>query len=281
MKKLLILILLTPSIAFSQVRQNGLYGNGGTPSWDNIVGKKNLNIAPVKRSGFDSLAFVPNDSTLKIKAIQVIVPTGATVTPSSTDTTLTLTISGVATLTGTETLTNKTVNGVTLQTGGLTSEFLNRNGVYSTPSGGGGSPVAVYKVASDIVGTATTSYQDATGLSFSVTAGQAYSFTCIMTVTSTATTEGWSMSLTGPASPTYLSYTALPTQTSTGVVIGNLTSYDATPSTISTAFTTGSTGVMHGMIIPSSSGTVTMRFRSENATAGAITVKAGSSVLVY
>lgn len=104
MKKLLILILLIPSIAFSQKRQNGTYGNGGTPSWDNIVGKKNLNIAPVKRSGYDSLAYIPNDSTLKIKAISVVVPSGATVTPSSTDTTLTFTISGVATLTGAETI---------------------------------------------------------------------------------------------------------------------------------------------------------------------------------
>lgn len=88
MKHLLILILLVPSIAFSQIRQNGTYGNGGTPTWDNIVGKKNLNIAPVKRSTFDSLAYIPNDSTLKIKAFKITWPVGSVVSSVSTDTTL-------------------------------------------------------------------------------------------------------------------------------------------------------------------------------------------------
>jgi hypothetical protein len=52
-------------------------------------------------------------------------------------------------LTASQALTNKSVNGVTLQTGGSTSEFLNKNGVYSSPSGSGTIGYDVYNAKVD------------------------------------------------------------------------------------------------------------------------------------
>lgn len=153
MKKIIIaLLVLIPSVAFSQKRvaPTWLYGDSSVmatkarvmKSVDSIAGI-NSYVNIVKRTGFDSLSYLNNSTgVLNIKAIAVTLPTGGTVTPTVTDTTLSLALTGVVTLTGTENLTNKSVNGVTLTTGGSSSEYLNGAGTYSTPSGGGGSALS-------------------------------------------------------------------------------------------------------------------------------------------
>ena len=52
------------------------------------------------------------------------------------------------------TLTGKSINGVTLETGGATTEFLNKNGAYSTPSPAG----SVIKIEASIINGGTSSH---------------------------------------------------------------------------------------------------------------------------
>jgi hypothetical protein len=49
----------------------------------------------------------------------------------------------------TQNLWNKTYNGVDLEIGGSTSLFLNQNGTYTAPSGGGGTPAAYVEIEND------------------------------------------------------------------------------------------------------------------------------------
>lgn len=113
--------------------------SGGTPGGSNTQVQFNNagafgGISGVITNG-TSMQFSPNDLLIEGSGsggVTLNAPAtgGGTLTlPAGTDT-----IAGVA---AAQALTNKSVNGVTLTTGGATTSFLNANGAYSTPAGGG------------------------------------------------------------------------------------------------------------------------------------------------
>lgn len=125
---------------------------------------------------------------------------------------------------------------------------------------------------------------DVTGLSFSVTAGETYFFRFSVWYTAAATTTGSRWSVNGPASPTRLAYRSQYSLTATSETVNSgLTAYDqpAAANASSTATTTGGNiAVVEGIITPSASGTVSLRFASE-ISSSAIVAKPGSLLEWY
>jgi hypothetical protein len=117
---------------------------------------------------------------------------------------------------------------------------------------------------------------DVTGLSFSVTAGETYwfRFVCDYTAAAGATGSRWSVS--GPGSPTRLSYQSTYSLTTTTQTLNTgLTAYDLPAASNATSpTTTGNLAVVEGYITPSADGTVVARCASEVGSS-AIVAKAG------
>lgn len=123
---------------------------------------------------------------------------------------------------------------------------------------------------------------DITGLSFPVTAGEAYRFQFEIDYTAAATTTGARFSVSGPGSPTRLSYRSKYSLTATSETFNTgLTAYDLpAASNASSASTAGNTAIINGFIQPSATGTVIARFASEIANS-AIVAKRGSLLSWY
>ena len=119
--------------------------------------------------------------------------------------------------------------------------------------------------------------QDVTGLSFGVTAGQSYWFRASIQYTAAATTTGSRWSISGPASPTFLSYKSeYSLTTTTNTVNEGVSAYDSPAASNATSAATGAnTAIIEGVIRPSGNGNVIVRCASEVASS-AITAKAGS-----
>jgi hypothetical protein len=123
---------------------------------------------------------------------------------------------------------------------------------------------------------------DVTGLSFAVVANAKYYFRFNIEYTSAATATGSRWSISGPGSPTSLSYrlqnpllAALGTDAD---VTASSVAYDQPAGANATsANTAGNIVTMEGFIRPSANGTVIARFASEVASS-AIVAKAGSFV---
>jgi len=118
---------------------------------------------------------------------------------------------------------------------------------------------------------------DVTGLSFSVTAGNTYQFEATCAYTAAATTTGSRWSINGPAAPTLLNYTSRYTLTATTITTNSATAYDIPAASNATSLTAGNVAHITGIIKPSASGTVVVRFASEVASS-AIVAKAGSTL---
>lgn len=118
---------------------------------------------------------------------------------------------------------------------------------------------------------------DVTGLSFNVTAGSTYWFEADIAYTSAATTTGSRWSINGPASPTLLNYWSQYTLTATTITTNSATAYDIPAASNASSLTAGNIAIVGGIIKPSSSGTVTIRFASE-VSSSAIVAKAGSTL---
>lgn len=124
---------------------------------------------------------------------------------------------------------------------------------------------------------------DVTGLSFAVTAGEIYWFRFIIRYTAAATTTGSRWSVSGPASPTFVSFRTnaplIATVNSTdGTSRSHCVAYDAPATcnaTSAVAAGNGQVAIVEGFIQPSANGTVIARFASEVASS-AIVAKAGS-----
>jgi hypothetical protein len=138
-------------------------------------------------------------------------------------------------------------------------------------------------LGSDVASTASTSFQNITGLSFSVTSGTTYRFYALLVYTASATTIGLKGSLTSPAI-TLLAYTtrtplaAAGTATNDWVNGAATTDAAAITSSTSSVTTTGNIMIIEGVIKPSASGTLQLRFAPETATASGIVIKAGSTL---
>lgn len=147
----------------------------------------------------------------------------------------------------------------------------------------GGSEWTYVYLASDQAnnnGTANT-MQDVTGLSFAVTSGVKYEFEAVVVYTAAAATTGSRWSVNGPAVTTlhYRSRYSLGVQSITSNE--GLTSYDQPSVCNAASASTGSnTAVVQGVVQPSSSGTLAVRFASE-VSGSAITAKASFSYLRY
>ena len=155
------------------------------------------------------------------------------------------------------------------------SQFLNGQGAWATPAGGGGG--ATYVVLTADRTNATTSYADITDLSFAVSAATRYDIECLFQYNANATTTGIGIGWTGPASPTFT--TGQMISGLTGATIGGTTIVGNDTGAVTTASvaTTGNSATFHGVWSNgANAGTLQMRFKSEVAIAAAIIIKAGS-----
>lgn len=136
-------------------------------------------------------------------------------------------------------------------------------------------------VVGDTNTTVGTSYGNVTGLSWYGKAGEVYKFKATVVYDAAATGDGANFSVSGPASPTVLSYRSeVSTSASAQAVnFGNAYDLPASAQTTGSAFTTDNIAVVEGVISPSADGTIAIRGIAENAST--ITVQGASSVLTW
>lgn len=149
-------------------------------------------------------------------------------------------------------------------------------------AGGSGAAVNALNLvvlAADVVNNnaVANTIADITGLSFPVTAGEQYFFRFTIDYSSAATATGSRWSISGPASPTRLSYGSMYSLNAGANTINTgFSAYDLPAASNSgSATTTANIATIEGIITPSADGTVTGRFASE-ISSSAITVRAGS-----
>lgn len=134
------------------------------------------------------------------------------------------------------------------------------------------------------VSNSTTSYSSIAGLSFPVSAGNAYRFRFVITYTAPVATTGSRFSITGPtAGGTVVRYRGeWVLNETTRYPVESLQSFDApaTPSSSSSASTDNCIAYIEGTINAGSSGTVTARFASEVG-GSAIIVQSGVSYVEW
>lgn len=158
-------------------------------------------------------------------------------------------------------------------------------GLALTPAGripdGLGAHRRLLKLEEDVASTASTSFQDITGLKFDVLAGTDYRWFALLGYTCSATTIGLRVAVSAP-STTHLAYF-----TQTGIsATGSLdaawenaqSTTDAGTASTDSIATDGNILVMYGWIRPSAAGTVQLRFAPETATASGIVIEAGSTL---
>lgn len=108
--------------------------------------------------------------------------------------------------------------------------------------------------------TSTTSYADLTGLQFYAKAGNVYRFRFTVMTTANATTDGHAVSISGPASPTFLAYTGTQPTGAATQVITNGAAFDLPAAqTTTTATTAGNIHTVEGYIQPATSGNIVGR----------------------
>jgi hypothetical protein len=167
--------------------------------------------------------------------------------------------------------------GVVPASGGGTTNFLRADGTWTTPAGGN---TTIVTLASDVINNNATAntMANVTGLSFAVTANVTYRFRALVYYTAAATTTGSRWAISGPTSPTLIAYSSTYALTATTTTANNVAAYDVPAAcNASSASTTGNIAQIEGIIRPSASGTVIVRFASEIANS-AITAKAGSTI---
>lgn len=158
------------------------------------------------------------------------------------------------------------------------STFLRGDQSWATPAGGGGGPVTVRLTADRA--TTLTAYQDATGLSFAVTAGQFYSFYFWVMFQTAATTTGLNLSLNAPANNFLVFNVDTPTSATARTLSNRRAVNTGATATAIDAANANTLAVIRGTINPTASGTLIVRFASEIAGSN-VTVKAGSSGVLY
>jgi len=188
------------------------------------------------------------------------------------------------------TYTNVNVNGNNFTQ--LTTDIANYKSTYGENS----FPPATANIASDFT-TGSTTFVNVTGLQFPILANRAYNFRCDFLYTAAATTTGIAFAMTGPTSPTTFTYA---TRICTGIngtagqgticttastdaffeQVGNGDDSTATATTDTFSTTNPSFAKIEGIILNgANAGNLTARVKAE--VAANVTVKAGSSCIVY
>ena len=170
-----------------------------------------------------------------------------------------------------------TTKGLVPLSGGGTSTFLRADGSFAAPPGG--NYRTLITLGADVVNNNATlnTLADVTGLSFPVTAGITYRFEALIAYTSAAATTGSRWTINGPATPTLLSYTSAYPTSATGQTNNYASTYNSPAASNLSSLVNGNIAILTGIIRPSVSGTVVIRFASEIANS-AITTKAGSTL---
>ncbi len=131
-------------------------------------------------------------------------------------------------------------------------------------------------LAADVASANTANLlKDITDLSFDVTEGVTYRFYAIIPYTSGNTSTGSRWTINGPAA-SLLSYTSRYTLTAVAQTVNFCSAYNM-PVTFNASSLLTSLAIIEGVITPSASGTVVVRFASESGTV-AITAKAGATL---
>lgn len=165
------------------------------------------------------------------------------------------------------------LKGLVPASGGSATQYLSADGTFKTPAGG--SYRTLVTLASDQTNS-TVTIANVTGLSFAVTSGTTYRFYIVIPYTAAATTTGSRWTLTGPAN-TLFSYTSKYTLTATTQTVNYASANDIPAAANASSLTAGNVCIIEGIITPSASGTLQVRFASEVA-ASAIVAKAGSTL---
>lgn len=127
-------------------------------------------------------------------------------------------------------------------------------------------------------GTSTaTTLQDVTGLEWAVQSGVLYHFRAVIPYSSSGTTVGSRIVLTGPAS-SFVSMSHRSTLDASSVrTIEGMTALSLPATASTTSLTSGNLCIIEGLIKPSADGTVKVAFASETNT-GTITIKQGAAL---
>ena len=144
-----------------------------------------------------------------------------------------------------------------------------------TDQTGGGATYVV--TTADVASTASTAYQNITGLSWSLAASTRYDIECKILYAASATTIGLGIGWTGPASP--LLTTGQMRSGLTTATVGGTTSVGNDTGAVTTASvaTTNNHAFFEGFWSNgTTAGTLQMRFKPETATVNGIIIKAGS-----
>lgn len=121
--------------------------------------------------------------------------------------------------------------------------------------------------------------QDVTGLSFNVVAGKTYRFEAFITYTSAAITTGSRWVVNGPTNSFLSTQVSYVNTTAYLSSVYNASVYNVPTAATAGSLASGNSAVIKGLVTPTASGTIQIRFASEIASS-AIIAKAGS-VLRY
>ena len=165
--------------------------------------------------------------------------------------------------------------GLVPQSPGGTTTFLRADGTFATPVGNTGRSIVF--TTTDITSTnASNILQDVTGLSFNVTAGTPYRFYAMIPYTSGDNNNGSRWTISGPTA-SFISYVSRSTLGDLTETFSYCGAYNFPQSCNQNSSTTANLATIQGVVIPSVSGTIQVKFATENGGV-AIIAKAGASL---